>query len=117
MFKTLKAIFATPAVATKVAGAVVKGADAAWFTPEEQGEWFIRYLDATQPQNLARRIIAIAASFVWVLSALTLLGLILAQATETAAAVQSFMASVVNPVFLLIVGFYFAKNIAANWSK
>jgi hypothetical protein len=117
MIKALKAIFNTPAQATKVADAVIKGADAAWFTKEEQSEWFLRYLEATQPQNLSRRIIAIAITAVWVVSAITLLLLTLVGLAPIAEAVLAFMESVVNPVFYLVVGFYFAKNIAANWKK
>ena len=110
MFKALKAIFSTPTQATKVADAVIKGADAAWFTEEEQSEWFLRYLEATQPQNLSRRIIAIAVTGVWVISALVLLLVTLAGLATVAEAVLGFMTAVVNPVFYLVVGFYFAKN-------
>ena len=117
VFKTIKAILSTPVQAAKVADAVIKGTDAAWFTKEEQSEWFLRYLEATQPQNLSRRIIAVASTGLWIMSSLTLLALILLQATETAEQVYKFMTGVVNPVFFLIVGFYFAKNIAANWRK
>lgn len=117
MVKALKAIFSTPAQATKVADAVIKGADAAWFTKEEQGQWFLRYLEATQPQNLSRRIIAIAATGVWVFSAMVLLSLILLGADTLAGEVFKFLSSVVNPVFMVIVAFYFAKGIAGNFSK
>ena len=99
MFKALKAIFNTPAQATKVADAVINGTDAAWFTKEEQSEWFLRYLEATQPQNLSRRIIAIAITAVWVVSAITLLLLTLVGLAPIAEAVLAFMESVVNPVF------------------
>jgi len=124
MFKALKAIFSTPAQATKVADAVIKGADAAWFTAEEQSEWFIRYLEATQPQNLSRRIIAISITAVWVLSALVLLFLtIIAALLEStivsgaAAAVFKFMDTIINVPFMVVIGFYFAKGIAGNLAK
>ena len=117
MWSALKAIFLTPASATKVADAVIKGADAAWFTKEEQSKWFLRYLEATQPQNLSRRIIAIAVTAVWLFSAMILLGLTVLGLTPIAEAILAFMTSVVNPVFYLVVGFYFAKNIAATFNK
>lgn len=124
MFKALKAIFSTPAEATKVADAVIKGVDAAWFTKEEQAAWFIKYLDATQPMNLSRRVIAIAITGVWVVSALTLLfitllasvleSLVLAQ---TARAVFEYMDAIINTPFVVVIGFYFAKNIAGGFSE
>lgn len=117
MWGAIKAIFATPSDARKVADVVVKGVDAAWFTKEEQSEWFLRYLEATQPQNLSRRIIAISVTGVWVLSALTLLLLTLAGLAPIAEAVFAFMNTIVNPVFYVVIGFYFAKRIADNFGK
>ena len=116
MFKIFKSILNTPTEASKVADAVIKGTDAAWFTKEEQSEWFLRYLESTQPMNLSRRIIAIAATGIWSISAIVLLVLILG-ATDTSKAVFDFMSSVVNPVFMLIIGFYFAKNIASSFKR
>ena len=117
MFKIFKSILNTPTEASKVADAVIKGTDAAWFTKEEQSEWFLRYLESTQPMNLSRRIIAIAATGIWSISAIVLLVLILLGATDTSKAVFDFMSSVVNPVFMLIIGFYFAKNIASSFKR
>ena len=117
MFKIFKSILNTPTEASKVADAVIKGTDAAWFTKEEQSEWFLRYLESTQPMNLSRRIIAIAATGIWSISAVVLLSLILLGSTETAKAVFDFMNTVINPVFMLIIGFYFAKNIASSFRK
>jgi hypothetical protein len=117
MWGALKAIFATPTSAAKVADAVIKGTDAAWFTKQEQSEWFLRYLEATQPQNLSRRIIAISVTGVWLLSAVVLLALTLFGAAPVAEAVFAFMSTIVNPVFYTVVGFYFAKSIAENFGK
>ena len=124
MFKALKAIFATPATASKVADAVIKGTDAAWFTKEEQSEWFLRYLESTQPMNLSRRIIAIAISGLWVCSSLLLLSLVMLGAIFESPvigfageAVYEFMNNVVNTPFMLIIGFYFAKGIAGSFAK
>ena len=116
MFKTLKAIFNTPTEAGKVADAVIKGADAAWFTKEEQSAWFLRYLEATLPMNVSRRIIAVTITAIWAISALTLLGLTLAGA-DVAQDVSAYMSTAVNAPFSIIVGFYFAKAVAQNWPK
>ena len=58
---------------TIVDGAVV-GLVKMFFTAEEKseanaklGEWYLKYLEATQPQNLARRFIAIIVVVLWAL--------------------------------------------------
>ena len=124
MIKALKAIFNTPAQATKVADAVIKGTDAAWFTKEEQSEWFLRYLEATQPMNLSRRILAVAIAAIWMLSAVVLLGLTVVgalfdinAASLAARAVLSYMESTVNTPFLAVTTLYFAKGIAGGFKK
>ena len=117
MWGTLKAIFTTPTKAGDVANAVIKGADAAWFTKEEQSEWFLRYLEATQPQNLSRRLIAMMVAFVWTLSSFSLLLSIYLGITPLAVALLQFMDTVVNPVFYLIVGFYFGKQVVQAFPR
>ena len=117
MFKTLKAIFSTPSTVTEVAKAVENGVDKAWWTKQERSEWFLKYLEATQPMNLSRRLIAMAISGVWVLSTTVLLVLtILAGIFEsdviaqTAIFVNDYMQQVVNTPFMITIGFYFASR-------
>jgi hypothetical protein len=118
MFKTIRAILATPDTAAKAADAVFKGADASWFTKEEQAEWYLRYLEATQPQNLSRRYISLVITMIWALSTLSLLGAIFIGMPERAGEILNLLSTVVNPVFFVVITFYFAKGIADTvWAK
>jgi hypothetical protein len=124
MFKTLKAIFSTPTDAGSVAGAVAKGLDSAFFTDQEKAQWTLKYLNATLPMNLGRRIIALLVTSVWVLSALTLLLLTVLAGifvsivfAKTAQAVFEFMRDVLNIPFSLVMALYFGKGIATTLGK
>ena len=75
----LKRLFAGPDTAAKLVDAGVKGIDAAWWTAEEKSEWTLKFMMATQSQNVARRFIAflvisvflfllIVAALVWPIS-------------------------------------------------
>lgn len=73
MFKKIfGAIFGSPANTEKVIDGAKNGLDKLFYTDEEKAdaakevrEWFIEYLKATQPQNLARRFIAITVTLLW----------------------------------------------------
>ena len=117
MLKTLKAIFSTPSTVTEVAKAVNEGVDKAWWTKQERSEWFLKYLDATQPMNLSRRLIAMTISTVWAISSVVLLILtILAGILEsdvvaqTALFVNDYINTVVNTPFMITISFYFASR-------
>jgi hypothetical protein len=124
MFKAIRAIFATPTEAGSVAGAVASGLDKAFFTQQESKDWTLKYLNATLPMNLSRRIIAMSITFVWVLSALLLLSLTIGAglteslaAAKTAQAVFEFMRDVLNIPFSLVMALYFGKGIATTLGK
>ena len=110
MKKILGAIFGS----SKNTETVLAGIDKAFFTKEEKSDYFLEYLGATQPQNLARRLIAVIVVLLW--AALILLAI----------AVQPWMPSwsdriffilqdVVNTPFSIIIGFYFAAHLARAW--
>lgn len=70
--KILKRLFARPEDGEKIIDGAVKGLDAMFFTDEEKsranaklGEWYLKYLAATEGQNLARRLIAIIVVYLW----------------------------------------------------
>ena len=124
MLKALKAIFSTPTDAGSVAGAVAKGLDNAFFTAQEKGAWTLKYLNATLPMNLSRRIIAMSITFVWALSAMTLLILTVvaglfesAVVAQTAQGVYQFMRDILNIPFGLVMTLYFGKGIAGDLFK
>jgi hypothetical protein len=124
MFKALKAIFSTPTDAGSVAGAVASGIDKAFFTDQERGTWTLKYLNATLPMNLSRRIIAMTITGIWALSALTLLLLTVAAGlfessvfAQTAQGVYQFMRDILNIPFGLTMTLYFGKGIAGDLLK
>jgi hypothetical protein len=87
-----------------------------FFTKEEKAEanqklseWYLKYLGATQPQNLARRLIAMVVVALWAL--LILLGVLLFRLDPGwSAFVFSTLDNIVNAPFLMIMGFYFLTH-------
>jgi hypothetical protein len=74
MRKILGAIFGSQKNTETIVDGAVAGIDKMFFTKEEQAEfrqkgaeWFLEYLKATQPQNLARRMIAMIVVGLWAL--------------------------------------------------
>ena len=107
----------------KLASGAVNGLDKMFFTKEEKAEanqklseWYLRYLEATQPQNVARRVIAFIVVGLWAL--LVLVG-VAAQLFDAAYAKYVFevLAEVVMNPFLLIVGFYFLTHTVRAYKK
>ncbi len=119
----LSRIFGTAENADKLVNGAVKGLDAIVFTEEERSvansklnDWYLKYLQATQPQNLARRIIAIAVTAMWAL--LTLLGTALYFINpEWSEFVFRVLSEVVNMPFMIIIGFYFLKHTVTAYNK
>ena len=121
MVNILKKIFGTAETTETIVKGAVAGLDALVFTEEERAhmdaqarDWFLKYLDATQPQNLDRRLIAMVIVALW-----TLLVLVCIAAWPIskvfAAFVFSMLTEVVAIPFALIMTFYFAAHaIRAN---
>lgn len=95
---------------------VFKGIDAAWFTAEEKSEFFLKYLAATQPQNLARRLIAFMVVTLWAFLVLVAVGV---YKLDSAYSVFVFdtLKDNVNTPFSIIIGFYFASHLARSWQS
>jgi uncharacterized membrane protein (DUF106 family) len=112
----LKSIFGSSKNSETLVQGAVKGLDAIVFTKEEKSqanqqlsEWYLKYLEATQPQNVARRFIAIIIVFLWA-------GLIV---VGTAAHwfdplysgfIFGVLVSTVMDPFLVVIGFYFLTH-------
>lgn len=106
MRKLLAAIFGS----SRNTELVAAGLDKAWFTNEEKADAFLAYLAATQPQNLARRLIAMAVVGLWALL------IIMAVAFyKFDPGYSQFVFDVidqnVNVPFGIIIGFYFAAHV------
>ena len=116
MRKLFGAIFGSAKNTETIINGAVAGLDKLVFTKEEKaeaniklGEWYLKYLEATQPQNLARRFIAIIVVALW--AVIVLVGIASnyfhAGFSEY---VFNTLSSVVNPPFMIIIGFYFAVH-------
>ncbi len=101
-------------------GGIKELVDEAWFSGEERAafdvksqEFFLTYLETTQPQNLARRWLAFGIFFVWAVSVLTVVVGIVIDA-QYVGLLANFVTIAVTPPFALVTGFYFWKHIQAN---
>lgn len=122
MRKILGAIFGSSENTTKVVDGAIAGIDKMIFTDEEKAEanskvrdWFLKYLAATQPQNLARRLIAVIVVALWAL--LIVVGIAVYK-WDVAYSLFVFetLRDVVNTPFSIIIGFYFAAHLARAWN-
>ena len=121
--KILKRIFGDDRERGKIVDGAVKGLDKIFFTQEERAEasqklneWYLRWLEATAPQNLARRLIALVVTAIWAL--ILLVGLV-AYPFNTGFSEFAFntLDEVVNQPFSIIIGFYFLSHITRQFRK
>lgn len=123
MKKILGAIFGSAKNTETIVDGAVAGMDKLFFTKEEKsdanaklGEWYLKYLAATQPQNLARRFIALAVVVLW--AVLIIAGVAAHFVGEAHGAfIFNVLADVVAVPFSIIIGFYFAAHLARSWNK
>lgn len=121
MRKLFAAIFGSSKNTTTVVDGAVAGLDKMFFTDEEKSdasakmsEWYLRYLAATQPQNLARRLIAIVIVALWAL--LILVGVASYWFDETFSLfVFDVLRDIVMQPFSIVLGFYFAAHVVRAW--
>lgn len=112
----LDKLFGSDKQLDKLTTGAVNGLDKIFFTQEEKAEanqklseWYLKYLQATQPQNLARRLIAMVVVALWAL--LILIGVLLFRLDPGwSAFVFSTLDNIVNNPFMIIVGFYFLTH-------
>ena len=110
MSRLLGAIFGSD----KNTESVLTGIDNAFFTKEEKSEYFLKYLAATQPQNMARRMIAVIVVLLW--STLIVLAVAVQPwMPEWSNRIFHILEDAVNTPFSIIIGFYFAAHLARAW--
>ena len=123
MKKILAAIFGSSKNTETIVDGAVSGLDKIFFTSEEKaeanqklGEWYLKYLAATQPQNLARRFIALIVVVLW---ALLILSAVALYRFDTGYSMFIFdtLNENVNTPFSIIIGFYFAAHLARAWQN
>ena len=118
-----KRIFGTPKDVTKILDGAIAGLDALVYTEEEKSranlkisEWYLKYLAATQGQNLARRFIALMVVGLWVL--LIISGIIIrAFSVDFSDFIFSILVDVVAVPFGIIIGFYFLAHTVREYKK
>lgn len=119
----LSRIFAKPEDASKVIDGAVKGLDKIFFTKEEKAEanqklseWYLKYLAATESQNIARRFIAMVVVLLWAL--LTVFGVVVRWFND---AMSDFVFKVLTEVvmtpFSIVVGFYFLTHAVRSYTS
>ena len=118
----LGAIFGSPKNTDKLVDGAVSGIDKLFYTSEEKaenaakvGEWFIRYLEASQPQNLARRFIAIVVTLLW--AVLVIAGIAIRWISyEASDFIFSVLKEIVAVPFAGIMAFYFVTHLARAYT-
>ena len=119
----LSKIFGDTKNATTIVDGAVKGLDAIFFTKEEKSQanqkladWYLKYLSATQPQNLARRWIAIIIVILWAFLILLGIGFKILGANDIATFVFETLNTLVHQPFMLIMGFYFLTHVVRTYT-
>lgn len=105
----LSSLFSSKEIVKDGMDALGKGIDAAFLTKEESTGFFLKYLEISMPMNVARRALAFAITFMWVLE-----GIICTICILTGYKVDDmvgFASVYVMPSFTVLVGFYFWKRI------
>jgi hypothetical protein len=119
----LGAIFGSSKNTETVVDGAVKGLDKMFFTKEERSEanqklseWYLKYLAATQPQNIARRFIAVIVTLLW--SALIVAGIVVRWwSYEASDYVFKILGEIVMQPFSIIIGFYFLTHAVRAYKK
>jgi hypothetical protein len=120
----LSSLFATPQAIDKTVDAVINTGDKLWITEEERiefaqkkREWYLKYLESTQSQNVSRRLIAVIVTALW--SALIVTGVIAKSlgSVEVSTFIFDTLKDNVNLPFSIIIGFYFAAHVANKIRK
>jgi len=123
MRKFFARLFGRPEDATKILDGAINGLDALVFTDEERSranqkisDWYLKYLAATEGQNLARRFIALMVVGLWV--CLVLLGIGAYHfSVEYSEFIFAVLTDVVMQPFSIIIAFYFLKHVVQEYRK
>lgn len=121
--KWLSWLTGNSAAAEKAVDGVVAGLDAMIFTEEERSavnlkimDFRIRHAEATRDQSISRRVITFVVTGMWALTVLILIGLGIALGKDAASVKFVFetLKDIVNPPFMIIVGFYFLSQVVSK---
>lgn len=112
----LASVFGSKKNTETIVDGAVGGLDKMFFTKEEKSEanqklseWYLKYLASTQPQNLARRLIALVIVGVWAF--LVIAGVVVKYFSDSYAEyIFNVLVDVVMNPFLVVIGFYFLTH-------
>ncbi len=114
----LASLFGGGKTTDKIVDGVIDGVDAMFFTDEEKSvanqkvlDFKLEWMKATQGQNIARRIIAVGVTAMWLLAGLIILGAQAFGHVEFSKFAFTYLKDVVSTPFAIIIGFYFAAHI------
>lgn len=129
-------MFGTDEAIKSTIGAVKDGLDALVYTEEEKAvdgakersearSMLVGWMEATQGQNLARRLISLAITGVWlfqylisvIASSVALFWLDKAKELNTLSKIQIDAANEMSPAVMLILAFYFAAPHMGDFAK
>jgi hypothetical protein len=99
----------------KLVDSITGGADKAFFTTQEKAKWYLKYLEASAPQNIARRWIAVMVTGIWAFTCLTCVVLTMF-GVPTAKPVFDVLTGAITVPFSIVIGFYFAKGILSGFN-
>lgn len=109
--------------AEKAVDGAVGMLDNAFFTEQERSaaalrvmEFRLEFAKATQHMSISRRIIVVVVTGMWALVVLVLmmLGIWLGKNADSVKFVFETLKDIVNPPFMIIVGFYFLSQVVSK---
>ncbi|MFK5947952.1 MAG: hypothetical protein QM500_04165 [Methylococcales bacterium] len=116
-------LFGGSGAADKAVDSISSGIDKMFYTDEEKADasqkgfdTFIKWQEATQPQNVARRLIALIITFLFA-------GLIIAGCAvwpwfpDFSVFIFSMLSELVLPSYIVIIAFYFGKRIISDFKN
>ena len=114
-------LFSSPKSIEKAVDGVYNGIDKAFYTDEEKAEYrakaqgiYQKMWLAAVPSAVNRRIVAAAITAMWMLCIMIALAANAWGASEYADYALTMLQDVVNPPFMIVVGFYFLKAVATS---
>lgn len=124
-------LFGSPSVVDKTVDAVINTGDALVFTDEERSqaelmklEWVLKYHEASKGSNLARRLIGVLFTFVFLILVIATAVFFaagaafeLAAITAAGTAILELMGEVMVIPMSAIIGFYFTSGMVRDWKQ
>lgn len=105
----LSSILSTP----EIVKTGTKAIDAAFLTEEEKTEYFLKFVEASLPMNVSRRIIAVGVTALWAIAGIITIGAILVGSPKVEALI-GFLNVYVMPPFTVLTSWYFWRRLVES---